>query len=78
MTTILQQMMREIQGNELSRALVELWQTNLEANHSEEKEEYQKQDVHQATNSLLDEKTFLYVLVANKGEAKHIFPSQKT
>ena len=33
----------EIQDNKLFRALIELWQTNSEANYTEKLEEHQKQ-----------------------------------
>ena len=67
----------EILGTKISRALIELWQTNSEAIYQKNIEEYQKQGIHNATNSLLDEKTFLHVLVTKEVEPSYI-PPQKT
>ena len=62
----------EILDTKLSRALIELWQTNTEANYQEHTDEYRKQEVHKATNSLLDEKAVLHVLVTKEGEPAYI------
>ena len=56
----------------LSRALIELWQTNSEAIHKESIEEYQEQQRYKATNSLSDKKTFLHVLVTKEVEPAYI------
>ena len=70
MTIITQRTMRMTLkfDTKLSKALIDLWQTNSEANYPERIDEYQKQEVHKATNSLLDEKAFLHVLVTKEGE----------
>ena len=56
----------EIENNKLSRAVIELWQPNSKATQPEEIEEYRRQEVHQTTSSLLDEKAFLHVLVSKE------------
>ena len=67
----------EIKDNKLFMVLIGLWQPNPKANDPEEMEEYQRQEVHQATNSLLDEHAFLHFLVTMR-ENQHTFPSQQT
>ena len=62
----------EIKDNERTRALIELWQTNSEANNMEEKAEYQRQEVHHIPNNLLDEKAFLHLLVTKEGVPAYI------
>ena len=66
----------EIKDNKLSRALIDVWQPNSEANNPEETEKLQRQEVHQATNSVLDEKASLHVLVIKEGEPAYIPPQQ--
>ena len=58
----------EITDTKLSRALIELWQTNTEALHQENAEEDLDQQTHEVEPSLLDERAFLMVLVIKEGE----------
>ena len=62
----------EILDTKLSRALIELWQTNSEASHQESIEEHQEKQIYKAKNSLSDEKAFLHVLVTKEGEPAYI------
>ena len=57
----------KIEDNELSRALIELWQPNFEATPQEVEESYHQED-HQGPTSLLDEIAFLHLLVEKEGE----------
>ena len=57
----------EITDTKLSRALIELWQTNTEALHQENAVEYLDQQTHEVEPSLLDETAFLNVLVIKEG-----------
>ena len=62
----------EITDTKLSRALIELWQTNAEALHQENAVEYLDQQTYEAEPSLLDETAFLNVLVIKEGEPAYI------
>ena len=62
----------EITDTKLSRALIELWQTNTEALHQENAVEYLDQQTHEVEQSLLDETGFLNVLVIKEGELAYI------
>ena len=62
----------EILDAKYSRALIKLWQTNSEAKYPEIIDEYQRQEVHKTTTSLLDEKAFLHVLVTKEGDPAYI------
>ena len=62
----------EIPDNKLSRALIELWQTNSEIIDMEEIEDTNSEDESQTEPGLLDETAFLHVLVTNEGEPAYI------
>ena len=61
----------QIEDTKLSRALNELWQPNSEALIAET-EEPQHQEDYQGLNSLLDETTFLHILVEHQGEPPYV------
>ena len=62
----------EITDTKLSRALIELWQTNTEALHQENAEDYLDQQTNEVEPSLLDETAFLNILVIKEGEPAYI------
>ena len=62
----------EIPNNKLSRALIELWQTNSKITDMEEIEDTNSKDGSQTEPGLLDETAFLHVLVTNEGEPAYI------
>ena len=66
-----------ITDTKLSRALIELWQTNTEALHQENAKEYLDQQTHEVEPSLLDETAFLNILVI-KEENRRIYVSPPT
>ena len=57
-----------IADNQLSRALIDLWQPNPEPTSLEETQGYQYEE----TNSIIDEKAFLHILVAKQGEPSYV------
>ena len=66
-----------IEDRKRSRALIELWQPKFEA-IPEAIEKPQTQGDHQGCNSLLDETTFLHLLVEKEGEPSYVFPFRRT
>ena len=62
----------EITATKLSRALIELWQTNTEALHQKIAEECLNQQTHETEPSLLDEAAVLNILVIKEGEPAYI------
>ena len=62
----------EITATKLSRAIIELWQTNTEALHQKIAEECLNQQTHETEPSLLDEAAFLNILVIKEGEPAYI------
>ena len=61
----------KILDNNLSWALIDLWQPNLEATFQEVEELYRQED-HQDPSSLLDETTFIHLLVEKEGEPSYV------
>ena len=57
-----------IADNQLSRALIDLWQPNPEPTSLEETQGYQYEE----TNSIIDEKALLHILVAKPGEPSYV------
>ena len=62
----------EITDTKLSRALIELWQTNTEALHQKNEEECLNQQTPEAETSLLDKTAFINILVIKEGELAYI------
>ena len=61
----------EIEDNNLTRALIELWQLNSEATSEEVEESCHQQD-YQGPTSFLDETAFLHLLVEKEGEPSYV------
>ena len=62
----------EIPDNKLSRALIEFWQSISEINNMEEKEDSISDNGSRTEPGLLDETSFLHVLVTKEGEPAYI------
>ena len=62
----------EIPDNNLSRALIELWQPNSEITNDQEIEELITENGLQSESGLIDESAFLHDLITKEGEPAYI------
>ena len=62
----------EVQDNNLTRALIELWQPNSEITNEQEMEDPIIENGPQSEPSLLDESAFLHVLITKEREPAYV------